>query len=57
MIFGLVNAALVVVATWLLPPSVPRIIRRPIQSVGMFGGFWSVGTITRAMYALYVLRQ
>src|SRR5262245_54375971 len=57
MIFALLSAALVLVATWLLPLSVPRIIRRTVQLVGMFSGLWAAGTITRAIYALCVLHQ
>src|SRR5262245_52573771 len=57
MIFGLLNVAMVVVATYLLPSRLPRIILRLIQLVGMVGAFWSAGTLTRAIYALSVLPQ
>jgi hypothetical protein len=54
MIFGLLNAALVVVGLWFLPLNLPRIVLRLIQLVGMAGAFWSAGTLTRAIYALSV---
>jgi hypothetical protein len=56
MIFGLLNAALVVVGMWFLPSSniIPRIVLRLIQLVGMAGALWSAGTLTRAIYALSV---
>jgi len=56
-IFGLLNVALVIAATWFLPSRLPRIILRLIQLVGMVGAFWSAGTLTRAIYALTVLPQ
>src|SRR5262245_36791090 len=57
MVFGLVNAALVVVATWHLHSRLPRILLRLIQLIGMAGAFWSAGTITRAVYSLSVLHH
>ena len=37
---------------WFLPASLPRILVRLIQLIGMAGAFWSAGTLTRALYVL-----
>jgi hypothetical protein len=52
MIVGMLAVALVIVGVWFLPESLPRIVLRLIQLVGMAGAFWAVGTLTRAIYAL-----
>jgi hypothetical protein len=53
-IFGLLNAAVVVVGVWFLPSGLPRIVVRLIQLIGMVGALWSAGTLIRAIYALSV---
>lgn len=52
MIIALLLASMVVVGACYLPACLPRIISRLLQLVGMAGAFWSVGTLTRAIYAL-----
>ena len=54
MTLGLLNAALAIVGVWYLPVSVPRLVQRLLQLVGMAGAIWSAGTLTRAIYALTV---
>lgn len=53
MIFGLLLAGMVVVGICYLPARFPRIVSRLLQLVGMAGAFWSVGTLTRAIYTLF----
>src|SRR5262245_22868900 len=50
MIFALLLASMVVVGACYLPERFPRIVSRLLQLVGMAGAFWSVGTLTRAIY-------
>jgi hypothetical protein len=52
MIFALVQGAVVVVGVWYLPATLPRILSRMLQLIGMAGAVWSAGTLTRAIYAL-----
>jgi len=52
MIFALLLASMVVVGACYLPARFPRIAARLLQLVGMAGALWSVGTLTRAIYAL-----
>jgi hypothetical protein len=52
MLAGFVVVTLVVVGVWHLPAGVPRLVSRVIQLVGMAGAFWSVGTLTRALYTV-----
>jgi hypothetical protein len=52
MFFGFLHLTMVVVGVWYLPARLPRLFARLLQLIGMAGAPWSVGTLTRAIYAL-----
>src|SRR5689334_18385187 len=52
MIFAFLLATMVIVGACYLPARFPRIVSRLLLLVGMAGAFWSVGTLTRAIYTL-----
>lgn len=52
MVMGFAFVGAVVFAVLQIPERVPMLVRRLVLLVGMAGGFWGIGTLMRAAYAL-----